>query len=139
MIDTLVVNEKFIINKYLGWQYKHRGREEGYVDCYGLIIHIYRDLGIKLWDIEEQYDKNWSFKGKNYFIENYYRQWVKVANPNVFDVVLFGKSQLAVNHGGVILSNGRFIHTCRAGTVISRLGNFQWWKRIQGFYKFKKP
>lgn len=134
----VAVSEKAIISKYLGVPYKHRGRDLKGLDCYGLIICIYKDLGFKLWDIEEEYDENWSWKGKNHFIENYHQQWRRIEVPDVFDVVLFSNSKGIANHGGVVLSEGRFIHTCKQGTIISRLSDPGWRKRIEGFYRLKE-
>ena len=130
--------EKEIVDKFLGIPFRHHGRSPAGLDCYGLIIAVYKELGYEVWDIEEEYDRNWSFKGRNHFIENYHKEWVKVDEPAVFDVVLFSNRRGVANHGGVVLSRGRFMHACRAGVVISRLGDINYWRRIEGFYRLKK-
>lgn len=132
-----MIKDKEIIEKYLGVSYRHKGRTLEGLDCWGLIKEVYKDLGFELWDIEEDYDEKWSWKGRNHFIENYYKEWVKVKKPNPFDVVLFSNSKGIANHGGVVLKSGKFIHCCKTGVVVSRLGEPRWQKRIEGFYHLK--
>ena len=133
-----MITEKEIIKRYLGIPYKHRGRTLDGLDCWGLIKSIYKDFGYDLWDIEEDYDENWAWEGRDHFIENYHKQWDKVEKPELFDVVLFKNSKDIANHGGVVLSNDKFIHCCKAGTVINRLSDSHWQKRLQGFYRLKR-
>ena len=132
-----MVNEDFIINRYLGISYKHKGRGLDGLDCGGLILRIYTDLGYLLPDIAEDYDENWSWRGKSLFIENYYKLWEKVENYKLFDVVLFLNSKKVSNHAGVMLRRGRFIHTCKAGTIISKISDLPWVKRFGGFYHLR--
>lgn len=131
------MNEEFIRNKYLGVPFKHRGRLTDGLDCYGLIIRVYEDLGIKLFDIEEEYDPDWAWKGRNLFIENYHKEWERVDKPSLFDVVLFCVNNKSIaNHGGVVLKDGYFLHSCKAGTVVSPLSD--WSKYFEGYYHYKK-
>lgn len=130
-----IISEIEVINKYLGIPYKHRGRDMTGLDCYGLIIAVYKDFGEYLLDIEEEYDVRWDFKGKNYFIENYNKEWDKIINPIPFDVVLFKNSKGICNHGGIVFKDGMFLHTCKAGTVMSRLSD--WQSKLDGYYRLK--
>jgi len=131
------MTEKDIITKYLGISYKHQGRGLDGLDCYGLIINIYKDFGISLIDINDDYDKDWSWQGRNYFIENAYRQWQEINKPEFFDVVTFKNGKGIVNHAGVMLDGNRFIHTCKVGTVISKVSDDKK-HRLSGYYRFKK-
>jgi cell wall-associated NlpC family hydrolase len=137
-----MITEKDIINKYLGIPYKHRGRTLEGLDCYGLIISVYKDLGFELFDLED-YERNWSSKERNLFLLNYYRQWERLeAYKSNFDAVLFragegGIPSMMVNHGGLVLSKRRFIHCCRQGTVVCRLDDAQWAGKIEGYYHLR--
>lgn len=136
MLDKLPVSEDQVIRKYLGCSYELHGRTPKGMDCYGLIILIYADLGHQLWDINEEYSEGWAWKGKDYFYENYYRQWTKHSVPQKFDVVLFKNKQGNAIHGGVVLSGGRFIHCSKnAGVVTTRLT--EWQHKVEGFYRLK--
>ena len=64
-------------------------------------------------------------------------QWEKVVRPQFMDVVLFWASPVVVNHAGLVLNESRFIHAARPGVIISRLGEFQIFKKIEGYYRFK--
>jgi len=127
-----------IISKYLGIPYKNNGRSMEGLDCWGLIKLIYKDMGYDLFDLEEGYDMDWSKKGKNYFIDNYHKDWTQYKTPKFLDVVLFKNGKDIVNHAGIFLDSNRFMHTCKAGTVISRLSDARWENKLEGFYRLKK-
>jgi len=132
-----MITEDYIRNKYLGTPFKHHGRFVDGLDCYGLIIRVYEDLGFKLFDIDDEYDTDWAWKGRNLFIENYHKEWEKVEKPGLFDVVLFCVNNKGVaNHGGIVLKEGFFLHSCKAGTVVAQLSD--WSKYLEGFYHYKK-
>jgi cell wall-associated NlpC family hydrolase len=126
--------EKEAINKYLGVPYKHKGRDLSGLDCWGLIMCVYKDNGFEVSDFDIDYDENWQFKGENHFLENYHLQWEKIDLPKVFDVVLLFKDGVP-NHAGIVLSHGKVLHTCRSGTVVSRLFTFK--GKIEGYYRLK--
>ena len=132
-----MVTEHNLISKYLGIPFKHRGRTLGGLDCYGLIILVHRELGIELFDMEG-YEQNWSRTGADHFIENYHLQWEPVDKPRLFDVVLLKDCKGVINHAGIVLSKGRFMHSLtNVGVVINRLNDRQWIKRIHRFYRYK--
>jgi cell wall-associated NlpC family hydrolase len=123
-------------NKYIGWQFKHEGREDGLVDCWGLILKVFKnEKDLKLFDIHG-YDKNWSWKGRDLFIENASKNWVEVNSPQTFDVVLINNGKGIANHAGVMINKFKFIHATRAGVVLSRVMDFNWRDRIKGFYRY---
>lgn len=130
------MTERELIDKYLGVPFLHKGRTMQGCDCYGFVILVYKDLGFDLFDLEK-YDKKWSFKGKNILIENYHRQWKKIEKPATFDTVMFWGCKRTVDHGGIVLSDNRFIHCCKAGTVVARLEDQRWQNKVQGYYHLK--
>jgi cell wall-associated NlpC family hydrolase len=124
---------KEIVDEFLGAPYRHGGRGPLGLDCYGLIIKVYKRLGVELFDVES-YPLNWPSE-KNLFLENYHRQWKKIESPNLFDVVLLcSKTGRVVDHAGVYIGDGRFLHACKAGVVIGKLAD--WAFKIEGFYSF---
>lgn len=131
--------ERFIIEKYLGIPYCHRGRTMEGLDCWGFLKLVYADLGFALFDVEDlQYSKVWGLKGRDYFKENYSNDWISVDDPEPLDGVLFVNSRGIANHAGVVLQNRRFIHCCRQGVIVSRLDEVSWKQKTEGFYRLKK-
>jgi cell wall-associated NlpC family hydrolase len=129
-----------VVKKYLGVPYRHQGRDLKFgVDCYGLILSIYADAGIKLRDIDADYDEHWSWEGKNYFIDNYHSDWEKVVlpNPKFLDIVGFINRQGIMNHAGVMLDDCHFINTVKAGTVVGNINDTHWANKVVGFYRYK--
>ncbi len=129
--------EQQLIDKYLGIPYVHGGSTLDGLDCWGLLKCVYADLGIRLFDPECNYTKTWSKEGQHYFHDHYAVDWLSVSDPQPLDAVLFINNNGIANHAGVVLSSGRFIHCCRSGVIVSRLGDVSWQRRIEGFYRLK--
>ncbi len=125
-----------LTGKYLGIPYVHKGRTLDGLDCWGLLKCVYREFGVELFDIEE-YSKTWSLTGRDYFKQHYRQDWVMVGLPRFLDAVLFVNSKGIANHAGIVLTNGRFIHCCRQGVIVSRLSDKAWQKNIEGYYRLK--
>jgi cell wall-associated NlpC family hydrolase len=136
MIPTLT--EEQILNIFLAVPYRLHGRDLTGSDCYGTLRQIYKlALNISLLDIEEEYDEEWSWKGRNYMVENYYKEWTPVLIPRFLDIATFCNKKGIMNHAVVMLDEQRFIHTCRAGTVQGNLSDGLWHKRFIGFFTHK--
>lgn len=125
------------IDKYLGIPYVHLGRTMQGLDCYGLIILVYKDLGFELIDLTD-YEKNWSLKGNDLFIENYQKQWERVDVSRLFDVVLFRGTKSVTNHAGIFLEGDRFLHCMEAGVVVGRFSVGGWAERVEGYFRIKR-
>lgn len=130
-----MITEKEIIDKYLGVPYLHKGRDIKGLDCWGLVIAVYKEVGVGVLDLDN-YSKNWSFEGGNLFIENYYKEWQKHGSPVFLDVILFSNCKGVPYHAGIYLSRGKFIHGSKAGVVISRLDDDKFYSRIEGIYRY---
>jgi len=133
------MTELDFIRKLFPIPYKHKGRGYDGADCYGFIIIFFRDfLGIELMDVYQDYDERWAFKGnKNYFTENYHKQFEKVEHPKPYDLIGFQNKKGIVNHAGVVLQNGKFIHCSKDGVNISRYNDENFKRRFNGFYRYK--
>ena len=108
------------------------------LDCWGFLKLVYKDLGFKLFDIEElEYEKVWGLRGKDYFRENYENDWEKIRDTQVLDGVLFLNSRGVANHAGIVFANRKFIHCPRQGVVVSRLEDASWKPKIEGFYRLR--
>lgn len=126
------------LRPFLEIPYKHKGRDYAGADCYGFIILFYKDvLQKELFDVTEDYDEKWAFKNKNYFIENYHRQFEKIEKPRIYDLIGFKNRQGVVNHAGIFLGYGKFVHCCRDGVLVDKYNSERWQKRFNGFYRLK--
>lgn len=130
------MTKETIIKKYLGVPFKNHGRDpKDGLDCYGLMVAVYADLGIRLYDISETYDSKWSFKKKNLLLENYWREWQECTDPRFLDVICFDNREGVGYHLGLVLDAQTFLHTSKAGTVVSRTRD--WKGKIRGFYRYR--
>jgi cell wall-associated NlpC family hydrolase len=124
-----------IIKKYLRVRYVHGGRDPLVgLDCWGLILCIYREFGLSLIDFDD-YPVEWARIGEDYFLKNYYRQFEKFTIPARLDIALF-KNNGVCDHAGLVLNDGKFIHCSKVGVSVGRFKT--WAPRIEGFYRLKK-
>ena len=126
------------LSPFLAIPYKHGGRDYNGADCWQFIRIFYRDVkGVDIPDVFEEYDVNWSVKGKNSFFENYYKLFNKLEKPELYSIVIFQNKQGITNHGGITLGYGKFIHCCKDGVLVDNYKKPAWQKRINGFYQWQ--
>ncbi len=132
------MSKTIIVTKYLGVPYKNRGRDTTGLDCWGLVICIYKDIfGIDLPDLEN-YEVDWSYKGKNYIMDRYTEDWVRVDMPQEMDIILIKNGKGICNHAGVMLGNKDFIQCSKgAGVTLCKITDKIWQNRIEGFFRRK--
>jgi len=127
------------LRPFLAIPYVHGGRGYEGTDCGGFIKLFKKEVqGIDIPDLNTSYDVNWSYKGENYFVENYYKLFDKVKKPEIYDIVMFRNKQGIVNHGGITLGYGKFIHCCKDGVLVDNYTRPIWQKRLDGFYRYKR-
>jgi cell wall-associated NlpC family hydrolase len=128
-----------MFNEYLGIPFKSGGRDRNGIDCYGIILLIYKEKkGIQLFDIEK-YDSAWG-ESENYFISNYHKSWEKIEIKELqpFDVILFRIDTIVPQHVGLYTGEGKFIHCMETMPVgISKLNNRPWPSYIDSAYRYK--
>lgn len=124
------------LQKYVGIPYKDNGRDATGIDCWGLVRHFYsNELSIELPSYAELYNGAWD-PSISVSIEQYKDGWDLHEKPEFGDVVLF-RVLGDLSHVGVYVGNNQFIHA-RDGkdSVLERLDNFQWAKRVAGYYRY---
>lgn len=123
-------------DSYIGLPYKENGRDKSGVDCWGLARIFYDEqLGIKLPSYADLYDG--SYDPKAVATINYFKDtWKKVETPQLGDLCLFRILGEPI-HVGVYIGNSRFLHS-RDGkdSVIEHLESLQWFRRLEGFYRY---
>ena len=140
-MDKNKEEENKIINTYLGIPYINAGRNKRAFDCWGLILDIFKNRNINLFDLadEETYSKLWVLDGDKNYLEKYKTKidWEEVEVPKFLDIIIFKNCRNIPNHAGVYLSGNRFIH-CKdgAGVVINSI-NKSYKARIFKIYRIK--
>jgi cell wall-associated NlpC family hydrolase len=126
-----------IVNKYLGTKYVYRGRV-AWLDCYGLVWRIYKDLGVDIPDLSFSDDPRWHMVGKNLDVSLLAEIFEKRSEPKLYDLVAVKNPKGIVNHAGIYIGAGQFIHaTKQAGCVCSLIHVSPWKETIVGFYRHK--
>ena len=110
------------MEKYLGIRYKRGGNSTKGFDCSGFVKQIYNEVfGV---DLPHQSSE-----------QNRSSVLAKVSSDELKtgDLVFFsaGRSQKGINHVGIYLSDGKFIHSARTkGVVVSSLEDPHWKTRF---------
>ena len=110
------------MQKYLGVRYKRGGNTTKGFDCSGFVRHVYGEVfGI---DLPHQSSQ----QNGSGFLTTISSDRLKTG-----DLVFFssGRKRKAINHVGIYLSDGRFIHSSRSkGVVISSFDDPYWKVRL---------
>lgn len=136
------------MRSYIGIPYKHLGRDRRGIDCYGLVVLLYREkLGVELYDPDIDYTQGkdacnylLAFEGPNsYIIEDIYKLWKPVTDLEKYDVLLFNtcSDTPGPTHSGVYIGEGKFIHCTRHFPVtIHRMA--LWSEKFHSAYRYKE-
>lgn len=136
------MNNWFNYTDLIGVSFKNRGRDiENGVDCYGLVMEVYRRFGISIPEYNADYDNiekvNELITSKTSIKSNW--RCVNINNMPVpcLLAIRFGVPKGIVNHTGVYIGNGKFIHIREnTGVCIDRVNSPAWHKMIEGCYEF---
>lgn len=136
------------MRSYIGIPYKHLGRDRRGIDCYGLVVLIYKEkLGIALHDPDIDYTSgkdacNYlsAFGGPNRnIIVDFHKLWNPVTTLEKYDVILFNTcpDTPGPTHSGVYIGEGKFIHCMRYFPVtIHKVA--LWSKNFSSAYRYKE-
>jgi len=119
-VDEEKIQEE--MEKYLGIRYKMGGNSTKGFDCSGFVKQIYGEIfGI---DLPHQSSE-----------QNMSSVLTRVSSDEltIGDLVFFsaGRNKKGINHVGIYLSDGKFIHSARSkGVVVSNLENPHWKSRL---------
>lgn len=117
----------------IGFPFRYGGRklEDGFLDCYGLVVVMSERMGKKLPERSVSEDH----RLVHALMMSQMNVWERVPEPSEGVVVLFKVNRVAC-HVGVMINEFEFIHTWEdsGGVVVERLSN--WERRIEGFYEY---
>lgn len=134
--------------KYIGIPYKTYGRDLKGVDCYGLILLIYKEhLGIELpdpntyksWAESHEYLNAFYSESEN-VVSWYHKLWTPIEGvPHPYDVVLIRlfEELEPPSHIGLYIGDGKFIHSME--NLPATIHRLDYWKKgIYGIYRYKE-
>jgi len=127
-------------DKYIGLPFLHDGRDKNGLDCWGLIQLVYRErLGIELPTYGGIYKDGSpeTLREIGIVMERERGRWVSVSQPKDYDIVLLKMAGKLPTHVGVV--SGKFFLHIMSGieSVIERMDNLMWARRIAGIYRCK--
>ncbi|MBI5580170.1 MAG: C40 family peptidase [Deltaproteobacteria bacterium] len=123
------------ISKFFGISYRLGGEGPAGIDCSALVKKVYSDVfGISL-------PRSSSEQSRLGNLDNVARDELKTG-----DLIFFGQNRKRVNHVGMYLAGGHFLHAARSeGVTISKLDESYWKsrfmfsKRIRGLETVEEP
>ena len=119
------------LSDLIGTPFKYGGRGDGYFDCYGLVMEMYRRyMQIELPD----YKSPTTAREIVALMRGELRLWRTVSEPK-FGTVMFMRLG-EYTHVAMYLGENRFIHTCEAtgGVCVERLSN--WLTRVERYIEY---
>lgn len=124
--DTAPTGEELagLAQGLLGAPYRYGGETPQGFDCSGLVYYIHERLGI---DVPRSADAQFG-----------HARQVAVRDLQPGDLVFFRLAGSKVEHVGIYIGNGRFIHAPSTGKDVSyaELDNAWWWNRFVGAGRF---
>lgn len=133
------------VSDLIGVRFVDSGRDPAKgLDCWGLCMEVYRRMGITVPDYGLNVPSAYASAEK----ESQYRQaaeaglWERVhGRPQPGDLITMstdGRLPRAVNHFGVVIPGGRFVHTClNHNAEAPKLHDPAWAPRMRGFWRWK--
>ena len=115
-----------------------RNRAIGF-DCYGLAMEVYSRFGVRLPEFTADWDDEEKINGivQREAASSAWRRVVPPLPVPCLVALRMGTPPGIVNHTGVYIGNGKFIHTrAKIGACISRLDSPAWRGVIEGFYVY---
>lgn len=108
-------------------------------DCYGLVIEIYRRMGIHIPEFNADWDDCQKINGiiqQQAVLPN----WKKCVPPYPVPCLVairMGTAPGIVNHTGVYIGKNKFIHIrAKIGVCVNRIDSPAWRGVIEGFYEY---
>lgn len=122
----------------LGMKFEIGGRGPEKIDCYGVLVHYYKEFDLKLPDYS--YTDDWSGQTELYLQEyaHFFRKLDKDEKLEIGDMILFNSKEYP-SHSGIYLGESTFIHARdKVGTKIDSLTNPVWRGKVYNYFRIKE-
>jgi probable lipoprotein NlpC len=124
-----------LITELIGTEFKDRGRDLSGVDCWGLVILVYRKLfGLTI--IDPDVSAMDSQEAADHFLEqSLLWKEIPIGLEKMGDVVLFRDGRF-VSHAGIVVKLGLMLHTrIDLPTCIEHYDSGVWKTRLSGIFR----
>ena len=127
----------------IGVPFKNHGRDvKTGLDCYGLVMEVYRRFGIELPEFDADYD---DVEKISCIIDGERSKetvWKKCDKENLpvpcVLAIRFGVPKGVINHTGCYIGDGKFIHIREnIGVCVDRISSPAWRRVIEGCYEYE--
>jgi cell wall-associated NlpC family hydrolase len=124
---------------YIGIPFKREGHDRNGLDCWRLIVLIYKErLGIELPSYKDAYSERSreSLCEVARLMREERTKWQKVFDPRPFDIVHLRVGDLA-HHVGIVIDRSRMLHIMEGiNSMIEEFTGIYWRDRIEGFFRY---
>ncbi len=139
--------KKIDFSKYINIPYKELGRDWNGVDCYGLVVLIFREeVGLHLPDFtdllysKERYEID---KKQDHFLNSIGIKWVDIKKEQLrpLDVLVFNKiNDIKLStHVGIYIESNKFIHVQENyPSMLGKLDDPYWKGKLYRAIRYKK-
>ena len=124
-----------MLSDLIGVPFLKNGRDKKGIDCYGLVLEIYKRKGFNA----PEYNSPEKASVIHSLIKDNISLVEELTKPEPYCMILLEVHIPYASHIGVVLDDCvRFIHADRKkGVVIEKLTDIYWRNKIVGFYKWK--
>lgn len=128
----------------IGVPYRDGGRTLDGLDCWGLVLEVFRRMGIMIPDVFSGQDQLavrdlQAHQPALDWIASLFGDWRRVEVPTIGGAVAIGNVEGAAVHVGVIVEPFRMLHAMRhTGVVLSRVDHAPWAEQVLGFYVYNR-
>ncbi len=125
----------------IGVPFVHGGRSRDGLDCYGVVLELFKRRGIALPDPFACVAKEWATQETATdplaWMADHLRWSLRTDTPTIGCAVVFSKGGRVADHVGVMVSADQFIHALEpVGVVINRIHRQPWCEWLIGFYDY---
>lgn len=132
----------FNTNKFIGIPFVDHGRDFKGCDCWGLVTLVYKSFNVDLPDFNISCDDTNKIIKQVSITSSIETMFEQIEKPQEKCLVLMSTDPLykgAINHIGVYVGNGRFLHTFRkTQSCIEKITHPFWKRKIKEFYIWKQ-
>ena len=127
----------------IGIPFRHAGRLPGRgIDCFGVLIEVYRRQGIAIPDVFVTVEKDWAkaeaSTNATEWVREHLSGWHRREHRAIGCTVALSRGHGVVDHAGVMVSESHFIHALeKCGVVLSNIDRKPWCDYLVGYYDYR--